>query len=502
MKVRFASSAPASAKTAVVGVFSNRKLTEAAKSLDKEGSGFLKRAMDATAFDGKAEQTLTVLAPTGSQLSRLILLGLGDAKKLDAAALERLGGAVWTALSTAQDKEATIVLDSLPGCPVPIEQAAAHLAYGAVLRSYRFDRYRTEATEKKSDKPQVTGLCVVTAEATAAKKCFAPLSDVAEGVFLTRDLQSEPANILGPVEFARECRKLEKLGVEVTILDEKQMKSLGMNALLGVGQGSVRGSRMVILEWKGGRRSKNASPLAVIGKGVCFDSGGISIKPSANMEDMKWDMGGAGVVTGLMAALAKRKAKANVVGLLGLVENMPSGTAQRPGDVVTSMSGQTIEVINTDAEGRLVLADVLTYAQHTYHPSTIIDLATLTGAIIVALGGEHAGLFSNNDALAGHLRTSGEATGEPLWPLPMGDAYDKMIRSDIADMKNVGDGRGAGSITAAQFLGRFVENETPWAHLDIAGTTWSTKDRPLSARGATAFGVRLLDHYVATQIES
>lgn len=500
MKISFAKPALPASGTMVVGILAGRKLTATARSLDKAGGGSLVRAMDAAAFEGRAEQTLTILSPAGSGLSRLILLGMGEAAKLDPAAFERLGGATWAALASAKDKEATLVLDALPGCSVPAGQAAAHLGAGALLRSYRFDRYRTEATEKKDDKPQITRLVVATPDQDIAKKAFAPMESVAEGVFLTRDLQSEPANILGPVEFSQECQKLEKLGVKVSILTEKEMKKLGMNALLGVGQGSPRGSRTVILEWNGGKTK--ASPLAIIGKGVCFDSGGISIKPSGGMEDMKWDMGGAGVVTGLMTALAKRKAKANVVGFLGLVENMPSGTAQRPGDVVRSMSGQTIEVINTDAEGRLVLADVLTYAQHKYKPGTIIDLATLTGAIIVALGMDHAGLFSNNDTLAGQLADAGQATGEKLWRMPMGSSYDKLIKSDIADMKNVGDGRGAGSITAAQFLARFVENDTPWAHLDIAGTTWTNKDLPLASKGATAFGVRLLNQYIVEHVEN
>ncbi|AMW33893.1 leucyl aminopeptidase [Haematospirillum jordaniae] len=500
MKISFAKPALPASGTVVVGILAGRKLTATARSLDKSGGGHLSRAMEAAAFEGRAEQTLTILAPAGSGLSRLVLLGMGEAAKLDTAAFERLGGATWSAIANAKDKDVTLVVDALPGCNVPIAQAAAHMAIGALLRSYRFDRYRTEATEKKDDKPQVGKLIVSTADHDLAKKAFAPMEAVAEGVFLTRDLQSEPANILGPVEFSEECQKLEKLGIKVSVLTEKEMKKLGMNALLGVGQGSARGSRTVILEWNGSKAK--TPPLAVIGKGVCFDSGGISIKPAGGMEDMKWDMGGAGVVTGLMAALARRKAKANVVGFLGLVENMPSGTAQRPGDVVRSMSGQTIEVINTDAEGRLVLADVLTYAQRKYKPATIIDLATLTGAIIIALGMEHAGLFSNDDTLAGQLTKAGQETGEKLWRLPMGDSYDKLIKSDIADMKNVGDGRGAGSITAAQFLARFVESGTPWAHLDIAGTTWTNKDLPLASKGATAFGVRLLDRYITEHIET
>jgi leucyl aminopeptidase len=332
----------------------------------------------------------------------------------------------------------------------------------------------------------------------SAKTAFGRLEQIAEGVFLTRDLVSEPANVIHPETLAERAKALTEVGIEVDVLGEKQMRKLGMGALLGVGQGSDKESRIVVMRWMGAK-DKNAAPLVLAGKGVTFDSGGISIKPAAGMEDMKWDMGGAATVIGTMRALAGRKAAANVVGIVGLVENMPSGTAQRPGDVVTSMSGQTIEVINTDAEGRLVLADVLTYVQSICKPKAIIDLATLTGAIIISLGHDHAGLFANDDALAETITAAGKAVGEPVWRLPMGESYDKQLKSDIADMKNVG-GREGGSITAAQFLKRFV-GDVPWAHLDIAGTTWAKKDATLWSKGATAFGVRLLDRLVADQYE-
>jgi leucyl aminopeptidase len=320
-------------------------------------------------------------------------------------------------------------------------------------------------------------------------------------VFVTRDLVSEPANVIYPKSFVTRAKGLEKLGVKVSALGAAQMKKLGMGALIGVGQGSEREPQLLVLEWQGAPKTKAKAPVAIVGKGVTFDTGGISIKPAAGMEDMKWDMGGAGVVVGLMRALAARKAKAAVVGICGLVENMPSGTAQRPGDIVTSMSGQTIEVLNTDAEGRLVLADALWYVQDKFKPRAIVDLATLTGAIIVALGHEHAGLFCNDDTLCKQLLAAGKAVGEPVWRLPLGKGYDTLIDSEAADMKNIGN-RSAGSITAAQFLQRFVKEGTPWAHLDIAGVTWSAKDKPTVPKGGTAFGVRLLDHLIGENYES
>jgi leucyl aminopeptidase len=335
------------------------------------------------------------------------------------------------------------------------------------------------------------------AAAAAAKKAYGPMDKIADGVFFARDLVSEPGNVIYPETLAEQCKELTKLGVKVEIFDEKKMAKLGMNALLGVGQGSVRESRMVVMSWNGAAKSKQ--PVAFVGKGVTFDTGGISLKPGPGMEEMKWDMGGSGTVIGLMKALAGRKAKVNVVGLVGLVENMPDGKAQRPGDIVKSMSGQTIEILNTDAEGRLVLADVLWYCQDKYKPQFIVDLATLTGAIIIGLGHEYAGMFANDDKLAEQLFAAGTATEEKVWRMPLHDNYDKKIKSDAADMKNIG-GRDAGSITAAQFLQRYV-NKTPWAHLDIAGVAWSKEAKPTVPKGATGFGVRLLDRFVADNYE-
>lgn len=497
MKISFAKSGLPTSGALVVGVLADRTLTPSAKEADEATGGALTRAMAASRFEGKAEQTLALYCPAGLEVTRLIAVGLGEAEALTPEAWQTFGGAACAALSGGTDKQAAIAIDDIAGSPVAADIAAANAGYGAVLRSYRFDKYRT--TEKKDDKPALKQIDLCGPGVQAAKKAFAPLQAVADGVFLTRDLVSEPANVLYPEAFAKEAKKLEKLGLKVSVLGEKEMKKLGMGSLLSVGNGSQRDSQLVVMEYAGGKEKD--APIAFVGKGVCFDTGGISLKPAASMEDMKWDMGGAGVVTGLMKALAGRKAKVNAVGLIGLVENMPSGTATRPGDVVTSMSGQTIEVINTDAEGRLVLADVLTYAQKEYKPRQIIDLATLTGAIVISLGSEHAGLFSNDDALSDAITKAGAAVAEKVWRMPMGAAYDKQLKSEIADMKNVG-GREGGSITAAQFLKRFIEGDTPWAHLDIAAVTWSKKDTALAPKGGTAFGVRLLDRFVADTYEA
>jgi leucyl aminopeptidase len=453
---------------------------------DAATGGAISRALSAAEFKGGKGKTCTILAP-GGDLTRVVAVGLGKQSELNPRILQDAGGAAAGAVS----REATAVVGA-DGLSAP---QAAEVALGAALRAYRFDRYRTK--EKPEDKPKLAALAVLTADPSAAANAWQPLAGVAGGVFLTRDLVSEPANVLNPAEMAQRCRKLETLGVKVEVLGPREMRELGFGALLGVAQGSVNEPRMVVMRWDNGGSAK---PVAFIGKGVTFDTGGISIKPAGGMEDMKWDMAGAGAVVGLMAALAGRKAKVNALGLVGLVENMPSGSAQRPGDVVKSYSGQTIEVINTDAEGRLVLADVIWYCQQKFDPQFMVDLATLTGAIIISLGHEHAGLFSNDDALAEKLLAAGKETGEKLWRMPLDEAYDKQIKSEIADMKNIG-GRPAGSVTAAQFIKRFV-NDKPWAHLDIAGMAWSSKDAPTVPKGATAFGVRLLDRLVATNYET
>src|ERR1700722_18967519 len=461
------------------------------ETTDEATGGAITRAMQVAEFKGAKGKSVSILAPS-SGLSRIVVIGLGKPAEVTEHGLQEAGGAAIAALS--RDATATIATGTITS------QQAADVAFGAVLKAYRFDRYRTK--EKAEDKPKLTKLSVATSDAAKARTAWDRNKAVAEGVFLTRDLVSEPPNVLNPAEMAERCKRLTSLGLKVDVLGPKEMQKLGFGALLGVAQGSANEPRMVVMQWNGanGGRKGKGKPVAFIGKGVTFDTGGISIKPAGGMEDMKWDMAGAGTVVGLMAALAGRKAKVDAVGLVGLVENMPSGTAQRPGDVVKSYSGQTIEVINTDAEGRLVLADVLWYAQEKFDPKFMVDLATLTGAIIIGLGHEHAGMFSNDDALCQKLSAAGAATGEKVWRMPLNDEYDKQLRSEIADMKNIG-GRPAGSITAAQFIQRFV-NKKPWAHLDIAGMAWSGKDSPCTPKGATAFGVRLLNQLVADHYES
>ena len=369
-------------------------------------------------------------------------------------------------------------------------------ASGFNLKNYSFRKYRSKVREIKNSVKKITFL---TSSPKESEKEYKLLEKISKGVFLTRNLVSEPANVLYPEQFVDDCKILAKAGIELEIFDEKKLKKLGMRALLGVAQGSVRPARVLVMKWMGSKNKKD-KPLAFVGKGVTFDTGGISIKPSGGMEDMKWDMGGAAVVSGLLYALASRKAKANIIGIVGLVENMPDGNAQRPGDIVKSMSGQTIEVLNTDAEGRLVLADILWYVNKTYKPELIVDLATLTGAIIVALGDRYAGLFSNSDSLANNLLKASKNMKELLWRLPLDSEFDKLLNCNVADMKNITGTRGAGSITAAQFLQRFI-GKTKWAHLDIAGVTWSNKGTALSRAGGTGFGVRLLDNFVKENYE-
>ncbi len=506
MKIAFV--APKLPKTGAVAVavMDGGKLTPSAAQLDRATGGALTRAIKGGRFKGNTGQVLEVLAPAGIGNSRVLLVGLGKPKDVKDLGLEEMGGNVVERLNRSGERGVTIMVDAIPGIAVPAPARAAHCALGARLSAYSFDRYKTK--QKPEEKPSLEQVTVMVDNPAAARRAYAAMEHVAEGVDLTRNLVSEPANIIYPKSLAAEAKKLTKLGVKVRVLGVAEMRKLGMGALLGVGQGSAQESQLLVMQWsgaggsKGGAKGKGkaAQPVAFVGKGVTFDTGGISIKPAANMEDMKWDMGGAGVVIGLMRALAGRKAKVNAVGVCGLAENMPSASAQRPGDIVTSMSGQTIEVINTDAEGRLVLADALWYTQEKFKPRAIVDLATLTGAVIVALGHEYAGLFANDDKLADNLFAAGQAVGEGVWRLPLGEAYDKAINSDAADMKNVGD-RAGGSITAAQFLLRFIKKGTPWAHLDIAGVTWSSKAKPTTPKGGTGFGVRLLDRLVADNFE-
>jgi len=443
-------------------------------------------------FKGKQGQTLDLLAPNGVDSARLLVLGTGKAAAdTPLSAWTDRGGSLMAKIAATRAESVAVILDGDDASPAAI----AELAAGLRLRNYKFDKYKTAKSDDVAGDITVT-LCV--ADPAAADKAIADRHAVVEGTLLARNLINEPANVLGPVEFAARAAELRHLGVDVEILEPEELAALGMDSLLCVAQGSARPARLVVMQWRGS--DKDVAPLAFVGKGVVFDTGGISIKPAASMEDMKGDMGGAAAVTGLMHALATRKAPVNVVGVIGLVENMPSANAVRPGDIVTAMSGTTIEVINTDAEGRLVLADALWYTQDRFKPRFMINLATLTGAIVVALGHDHAGLFSNNDELSIQLLNAGITANEKLWRMPLGAAYDKVIESKFADIRNSA-GRPAGSILAAQFLQRFVNN-VPWAHLDIAGTAFGASSTEINTSWAPGFGVALLDRLVRDYYQS
>jgi leucyl aminopeptidase len=502
MQISFIGSADVTAKDGgawVVAAVESPVLLPAAVRLDKACGGALTRALKISRFTGKNGQFLEVLAPAQIKASRLLLVGLGKPEALDEKGLETLGAQIVGRLYTSGETAASIEIDLPKGSKVKKSELAAHLAFGARLKSYAFDKYRTRNLDEYEKKLKT--LRIVTPDAVAAKKAHAGLTAVADGIFFARDLVNEPPNFLYPAEFARRAKaQLSRLGVKVEVLGEAEMKKQGFGALLGVGQGSARESQLVVMQWNGGKKS--TKPVALVGKGVCFDSGGLSIKVGAGMQSMKGDMAGAAAVTGTIMALATRKAKVNAVGVIGLVENMPDGGAFRPDDVLTSLSGQTIEVLNTDAEGRLVLADALTYTQRRFQPKLVIDLATLTGAIVAALGFEHAGIFSNNDELVRRIQAAGRHTGERVWQLPLDPFYDKMIRSKIADMKNIG-GANSGSITAAQFLQRFIEKDMAWAHLDIAGVAWQDGERKHTVPSwGTGWGVRLLNRLVIEHYEA
>jgi leucyl aminopeptidase len=489
MKIAFSAAAPEAATPLALTIEKDGLARLASPTLDVATIALAQSAARASRFEGEAGGLVELFVATGAEARRVLLLGVGAGSEVD---YERAGGALTAKLLTSGVSEVAVDLgNSAPGAV-----AAARFAAAAAQRAWRHDVYRTKLPEKS--KPTLTAITLHRTP-DGAEAAWAKQDAVTQGLELTRTLVAEPANILYPESFVdRVLASVEGLGLVATVLGEAEMRELGMGALLGVSQGSAREAKILALKWNGAGAGDPA--LALVGKGVTFDTGGISLKPPAGMEDMKWDMGGAGAVVGTMKALAARKAKANVIGVCGLVENMPDGLAQRPGDVVTSMSGQTIEVINTDAEGRLVLCDVLTWVQRTHKPKTIVDLATLTGAMIISLGNEHGGCFANDDALADQLLTAGKATGDLLWRFPLADAYNKLIDSPIADMKNVGP-RGAGSITAAQFIQRYIEPGVRWSHLDIAGMVWADKPGATYDKGATGFGVRLLDRFVADHFE-
>ncbi len=482
--------------TKVFLCFQDKKLTKAAQDFDTHHQGFLKKALENNSFSGKKNETLVLNAPLTIESNRIILIGLGLENDISSESIENAGGTIFPLIKSAPDQTLEMIVDDFSANGLAPSEVASRLAYGFLLRSWTFDKYKTKGLEER--KVALKSITFQTSEADKAQKLFTSLEQIAAGVFLAREFVSEPPNVIYPASMAERLQELTKIGVKVEILTLEEIKKLGMGALIGVAQGSIREPRVVVLQWLGADPSEK--PVAFIGKGVTFDTGGISLKPSANMWDMKYDMAGSAVVAGLIRALAGRKAKVNAIGVVGLVENMPSGSAQRPSDIVKSMSGQTIEVLDTDAEGRLVLADVLWYTQDRFKPQFMVDLATLTGAIVIALGDFFAGVFSNSNELVDKIKLAGDKTGERVWHMPLDERFEREIESDIADLKNITFGRKAGSAMAGQFLKRFV-NDTPWAHLDIAGMAWADKDMPTIAKGATAYGVRLLNELVQTYYE-
>jgi leucyl aminopeptidase len=506
LEIEFATLSAAPQSVSAVFVTHDLGLGATVQALNTKAAGILLKAAEAAEFKGKAKTSIEVLAPPKLDLARLIVVGTGKTQDKDETEWANLGGYALGQVTARKTSQASFIVDLPEG---KSDLIAASLAYGALLRHYQFKKYLTkkassdEAKEANGNgtptKDGLERLVIHCADPEKARAAFEPKRALAVGIYFARDLVNEPANVLGPVEFADRVKELERIGLEVEILDVEALTELQMNTLLSVAQGSVRPARVAVMQWHGAK-SKRAKPLAFIGKGVVFDTGGISIKPAAGMEDMKGDMGGAACVVGLMYALAERKAPVNAVGIIGIVENMPSGSAIRPGDIVTSMSGQTVENLNTDAEGRLVLADVLWYAQERFKPRFVIDLATLTGAIMVALGKEYAGLFVNDDKLSEQLLAASKVTGEKIWRMPLDKAYDKMLDSKNADVKNIG-GRWGGSCTAAAFIQRFVKKDMPWAHLDIAGTAMDAPRSEINTSWGSGWGVQLLDRFVADNFE-
>jgi leucyl aminopeptidase len=501
--ISFSKKENSKADTIVVGVFEGGELSSAAQALDARTNGMISANLKGhRKFQGKSGQALSIAISIDSAV-RVVFFGLGKAVDLNALSFETMGGKSFDTLKASSAVNIDVHLDGVEDLDgTTTAEAAAHFAFGFKLKSYNFGKYKTQSEESGND---IENICVVTDAHTAAKKLHEALASVAEGVFLARDLVNEPPNTLHPESYADLIKEeLKPLGVEVEVLDEKKMHKLGFEALLAVGQGSIRESRVVIMRWNGAGKGKKSdrAPIAFVGKGVTFDTGGISLKPGAEMDLMKMDMGGSAAVVGTMKALASRKAKSNVIGIVGLVENMPSDRAYRPGDVIGSLAGKTIEILNTDAEGRLVLADALTYVQNTYKPEVVIDLATLTGAIMVALGFEYCGAFANDDGLWDQLNEASKNTGEKFWRMPLDPAYKKEMVSEIADLRNLGSlGRYGGACSAAGFLEHFIEEDTKWAHIDIAGTAWWKSDAPTTPKGGTGFPVRALNDLIEKHFE-
>lgn len=495
ISVKFQKSPTAKSGLAIVYIYENGKLSESAASLDKTSGGLISHAIkNADKFSGKFGETLSVMLPSKAGFDKVICAGLGKLSELSILKAEEIGGKLFVAVQAHGSAKASLLADDLKQKKTDSPEFAAHVAAGFKLRSYKFERYKAK---KKGAKP-FKNLVVIGNVHTKASKIFAYQGKLAEGVFLARDLVNEPPNTIHPPQYAKLIKKeLVPLGVKVEVLDEKKMKALGMGAILAVGQGSEQKPRMVIMRWNGAKAKSAKGPIALVGKGVTFDTGGISIKPSAGMDEMKMDMGGSAAVVGTMKAIALNKMKANVVGIVGLAENMPSHNAYRPGDIIKSYAGKTVEVLNTDAEGRLVLSDCLTYVQKKYKPEAIIDLATLTGAMMVALGHEYCGTFANDDKLWKGLEKASADTGEKLWRMPLDKEWKKQMVSQVADLKNMGGSRFAGACTAAGFLEHFIEDGTSWAHMDIAGTAWVKKDQPTVPKYGTGFGVRVLEKFIA-----
>ncbi len=476
--------------------------------LDKSLQKFIAHALKSNPqFTGKNGQSLSLTAPDSEKIDRIFLLGLGKDKDLDGLAAEKAAGTFYPVLAKAGIKDASlIVAPKQGGKNIKPEDLAAHLANGLHLRSYNFDRYKSK-DDKKDKAPKFEKLTIIHTHDANARAAYKILASVTDGIFQARDLVNMPPNDLYPEAYAKIIKdELKPLGVDVEILDDKKMAKMGMGAILAVGKGSERKPRMVIMRWNGNAKKSDKkpadAPIAFVGKGVTFDTGGISLKPGAGMDEMKMDMGGSACVVGLMKTLAIRQSKANVVGVVGLAENMPSHNAYRPGDILTSYSGKTIEVLNTDAEGRLVLADCLTHVQKEFKPKFIVDLATLTGAMMVALGHEYCGTFVNKDGFWTEMENASKVSGEKLWRMPLDEVWSKEVESEVADIQNLGKSRYAGACTAAAFLGHFIDKDRTWAHMDIAGTAWRKSDQPTVPKFGSGFGVRVLNELVAKNYES